>query len=521
MKNSLFTFLVFAVTIIVALILVTNAFTSGGNTISYFAKYALIASFFIGLQAKKTALYILVLMTGYLDMLKRVMIIDARVGLVDLYYVLGMAPILLAGITCGLVLRYTFKNEWREGEWKLLLVSCVLFVILALSQLGSGLSASTLGQMANDGAYLFLLFVVASLIRGTEDIRKLMFFIVFVFIPVALYTFWQAKVGLSDFEYNYLLSGLSLEARQLDERIFRPFSTMNAAGNLSTMMGILAVACFYIGFGYLGRVSFLTRAIFWAMVPMFCYAAYLTFSRGGWVCAMASFGAVMMFGSRFRTILFYSVGLIAAILIVAFAGVMVKEDTMAKVTGAMLGKTQTDEEFMVKKVGTFTSRLESIDLTLRESKRWRPFGVVVEGVTESEFGRDQRGYNPYYVHDGFSFLLLKFGYIPVAIICVLGLVLLFKTHQGLLQLDLATRRPALLLWGLVLGIGVGFSANLAQLKTFPINVYFYLFGSLVYVLIRSGRSVRVTAEESTKRPLENRGPGRLTPVGATGFGRSA
>ncbi len=60
--------------------------------------------------------------------------------------------------------------------------------------------------------YISLIMLVPVYFPTTEEVTTLLRTCVIVFIPVALYGFWQKIFGLSDFEWKYLLSGLTVTA---------------------------------------------------------------------------------------------------------------------------------------------------------------------------------------------------------------------------------------------------------------------------------------------------------------------
>ena len=217
---------------LIALRVISGVLAGGGNSLGNLYMFLAISFLVLGVINPKGTFYILVVMTGYLDFFKRLLVLDGSVSFLDLYYVLGIAPLTLLGICVGIALNMAQGRipVRRIDIWLFILGVTIFGVIAMFSVLGSGSGggAGALGNIANESAYVCLIFVVPILFRDAEQLSKLITFIVYAYVPVALYTLYQSKFGLTDWELQYLLSGLSLEARQLNERVFRPFSTMNA-----------------------------------------------------------------------------------------------------------------------------------------------------------------------------------------------------------------------------------------------------------------------------------------------------
>ncbi len=490
----------------------------GGNAIGNLAFYLLIACGILGVIAPKMMFFALVLMTMYLDTFKRLLVAgDQNVGQLDLYYVLGVAPVTLMGIAASLIERLLSQRmPLRKGDIKLVVFGLLLAGLMGVAgmatQTGGGVGAK-LRLLANEASYLCLIFVVPLLFRTPDELRKLLRFVIAAFVPVALYTFYHSKFGITNWEYKYLLSGLTLEVRQLDERVFRPFSTMNSAAALSVMMAIMAV----LSLAPLGkggqRWGFTTyfRPIPLLLAVMFVVAAFLTYSRGGWICGFAALFLTLVFRFKAPTMLIYP-GTLALFLIVMFsAESMIKANTLGKATDFLVGKSTSNEKQMAVRLGTFTSRLVSLEKTATNPKRWTPFGVPIATGQRLDFQDGHEG--DYYVHDGFSYFLIRFGYIPLGIAFALGSYLLYRAHRFQFSLppDSLERNLVTLSYASAFGIIVGFMGNTAQLQMYPVNFYLYLFIAIPIAVHFSLKTVRSPAP--VKEPATAPDP---SPLGMAG-----
>ncbi|MFT4176298.1 MAG: hypothetical protein QM627_06545 [Luteolibacter sp.] len=461
---------------------ITNALTSGGNVIANSAILLMIVGFLIGLIKPKAAMYFTILATGYLDLIKRLMILDSTVRFEDLYYILGIPPCIMSGMILHYLLIHLKNHRESKEDLMRFIICSMLAAVMGATQLRAGMSA--LGNAANAAVYLYMLYIMPCLIKEGLNIRKFLTFIFFVFIPVALYGVYQSKFGLMKFEMDYLLSGLSLEIRQLNERIFRPFSTMNAAGNLSTVASSFCALCLIMSLSISKKIS--SRIGFLIAAVIFGYGAYITFSRGGWICGVSIILFYLAFRYKLTTIGLYLTAITAFVLLFAYSGTLVKNDKMAELSHMLSGEEGGDERSMATRLGTFTSRLISLDLTRTTPARWRPFGVIIEGVSTEQFSGSRYNDRRYYVHDGFSHILLSVGYIPMFIVFIFASYFLIKSHTSIWKIrDKDNRLFCLMLFSASAGIFVGFFANSAQIQTYPVNFYLYFFlgAALAYMKV--------------------------------------
>ncbi|MEM7385604.1 MAG: hypothetical protein AAF514_11730 [Verrucomicrobiota bacterium] len=450
------------------------------NSLAVFYKYLSWGAVVFGIMAPRPAFYVLVFLTIYLDFLKRLLVVAGDIGWMDLFYILGVAPMLLLGICVGVVFQFVMGQlRIRKPHMLLLLGVTVFFFANMIYMMQSGLGMKGLADLANQAAYAYVLFVMPVLFPRPEDLLKILKFAFLLFIPSAFYIFYQSYFGITSWERSYLLSGYTLELRQMASRVFRPFSTMNSAGLASVMYAIMAMIAFaprkdedewklssYIK----------PSKLFWFLI--FAAAAALTYSRGGWFCGIVAIMATLAFRTWLTTTVTYAAGIIGIGLMVVFADWMVKNNTMSKLTDMIVSDTASDSEVMAFSLGTFNSRLYSVQKTLSEPSRWTPFGAYFAGKQDRELDSHEHE-SEFYIHDGFSDMLITFGYVPLGLAMIFGAFIVFQAHRFYFSMPPSLERwLTLLSLAAVVGIAFGATANPAQLKAYPVNFYFYFFCSI-------------------------------------------
>src|SRR5690606_26976384 len=119
--------------------------------------------------------------------------------------------------------------------------------------------------------------------------RKLLKTTIIIYIPAVIYMlvhwfrgwFLGMNPPIFDWELEYVLSGLTIEIRQLGGRVFRAFGTFNAASNASMVFaGLLGLICSALWRAPVGGVAPVSsRAFRFILVPMIMVAMWATYSR--------------------------------------------------------------------------------------------------------------------------------------------------------------------------------------------------------------------------------------------------
>jgi hypothetical protein len=293
--------------LLLGLYILVDVLLARSSSLGQLYLFVAIGSFVLGLANPKTAIYVTIFCTIYIDVFKRLMVIGGIPDFQNVAYVLAIPPLLIAGSVITLFLSYVMgKNEISKDVIYSFICSIAVVAITALGiALGDGQGAGKLSSAVNQGFYAFLFFVIPSLFRSDEDRRKLLHFTFVLLIPSAFYTFWQKHFGYADYEYKYLMSGLTIEAKNLVESVggeLRCFSTFNGSGTASTMYSIFVLNCLVSLKQGNATPTFMQRLGKALLLPIFMAAAYFTIIRTGWVGGVACLGAYYFLGRKHRNI---------------------------------------------------------------------------------------------------------------------------------------------------------------------------------------------------------------------------
>ena len=205
------------------------------------------AAFLVATLNPKAGFYLLILATGYVDLVKRLGLLAGNLTFGDVVVTLAVPPILCVFICIGVGLQFLVQPR-RLERWQYIIfvVIALLMICVLLKEVsgGTGLLAG-LQNFANSGSYFPLILISGILFPKPDDVKRLIRFCLIVYIPVALYAIWQQIVGLSDFELNYLHTGYTMTVGLLDD-MPRPFSTLNSVHALAIMSSILALLAFFV-----------------------------------------------------------------------------------------------------------------------------------------------------------------------------------------------------------------------------------------------------------------------------------
>jgi hypothetical protein len=449
-----------------------DIFTSGSNAVARFYMYAMVVAGAYGLLNGRKAFFILLFLTGYLDFFKRLMIFDSGVSKTDLYFVLGIAPATIVGIAGNILYQhFTGKLRSRPGVNRLIIVTCLCTAVATVLALTTGNSSfRSLGDTVNSTVYILLIFVVPVLFRTPEDLRHMLHVLVMLFIPAILYMLvHHFRGGIFGWEMDYVKSGLTIEIRQLAERVFRPFGTMNSAANASMVFaGIFALCCstLWIKPDRNGRTT--PFPIRFALIPAIALAMFATYSRTGWVFAVVAVVAAPMMKYRMLTLAGYFLAIGAFVVVVLASPYLLKHRILNEVSEDIYKEKRTNEWAQSTNLSTLNDRLEGFESLLKESRAWTPLGLRLSGHTESSVRSNVA------THDVFTDLLLNYGYVSLMAVGIFIARQLWKLHR------LVFTEPEPLAKGvgatcLALGLAIvsGATTNGAQFSTYPVNFYIW------------------------------------------------
>lgn len=475
--------LTFAI-VIVALWVSLDVFSGGGNALGKVYFYLLIMGGAVGLFAPKRAFYVLLFLTAYLDYFKRLMILDSGMTQLDLYYVLGIAPIMVAGISLSLLYSFTTGSvRWRPYEGRtVIFVLCACTLALVNGILGAGGGGTDFGYLANVIGYIPLLFIIPLLFRTPEELRYIFKVAIIMFIPSVVYYLYQTYAGFTKWEMRYLLSGYTIEVRQLFERVPRVFGTLNSAAAASIIYALFTSILLFSGIWKYrddsGKVK--PSAMFGRLfvASLFAWACYRTFSRAGQVQGVVAALGFFAFRDRILTKSIYVAMALVIFLVVAFSGYMLKHSLLNEWSVSIAGEHSSDERKQALSLGSFNARLEGFHSMFTDASLWTPFGQKLAGNNVEKILSARE------FHDGASTLILRYGYIPILFGGCLAFFGLRALHRFAYQQPpgLSSSLAATSL-SCALAIMLGVIHTASAMGIYPTNFYIYMFIGTVISLM--------------------------------------
>ncbi len=463
----------------VGLFALASILLTEGNTIGEFCRYLLAGGFLLSLVSPRTGFYVWLTFCGYNDLLKRLMIMGGRVSHSDLPFVLGITPAMFGGVALALALgglmgtrRLVFRDLAALVAGGILMMGTGA---LAYMKGGVGLNG-VLQAIANNGLYALLLFVLPMLFRTVEDLQKLWRFLVFAFLPVAVYGVIQQVQGFAEFEIEYLQTNLSIEIKQLGTGEVRAFSTLNSPSALSVVCATLAVASLFLGFAHREKRQ---HSVLHPVLAVACFVIHFagliasTSRTPIFIVPIALFGGWCFFSkSRTRMFYFFSVGSFLA-LVVASPWLVQRIDLVNE----FIGRLAAPGSFMGRMltVGTYWDRLEGFATVL----------MNLDAYTLLGWGIDEHGEGRFHFHDPLSEVLVRFGALALLFLLVSGFLFLILSHRQAWRLhEVADRQFAARMIGLSFALVAVSLISGSILSVFPNNVFFWLCLAGVAALAR-------------------------------------
>lgn len=464
--------------ILVAAYICIQALLSNTSVLGQLYLYVAIAAFLTGLLSPKTALFALIISTGYLEYFKRLMAISGNPTNFDVACSLATAPLLCAGAVINLLLGIVLRKRKMSKELIISFLLASLMLLFSVFVLGTGDLARRLGGIANTSAYPFLLVLIPAFLTDINDKIKLFRWAYVVFVGVALYMFYHNYYGLTWFEIDYLNTGLSLEARILleSEDVRRCFSTLSSASIVSTMCSLMILWSFV----HLEKISIFNKVLKYVCCVIFAFAAYFTLSRTGWICGIVAVASYVAFQSYKTAVLTYFSGIFLVTALVVFSPFILDNNLVAKLD-TEIKSTFSISNAKVEKattLGTFNGRLLGYKNLMTKSMMWTPFGWAAAGKDVKKFDPLDLG------DDTIVWSIIKYGYVSCLVAGVGLLTFLLSVHKfiGSLPKIAPERKLGNMCLATILGILVGGIGNGAQLHVFPVNVYLFLCLAIVFSL---------------------------------------
>lgn len=458
-----------------AVYIMLSVLLGGGNSIGALAQFLSVGSCILAVMKPRLALYVMVIYAGYSDLLKRMMVFDGHVTMNDVLWVRALCPLTLAGIVLGTLMRTLHDGSLHQRRKLISLLVCVLgFMVSGVSALrsGGGFNAAVT-QLADGAAYMFLLFVVPNLFRTPDQIIGFIKYCLIIFVPVALYGLKQQIFGLSDFEIEYLRSGLTVLSKHLDDVRPRPFSTLVDSSPFGTSCAVLACLALVVrrhhrdtGTRLWGMMSLVLCALFVAG----CVASMTRVANLNWLLPIV---LLPVLRSRGGTAALYGTLVVCFVTACVYA-----QDLINGVTSLTLwalenfGGTAIGEQFV--RFWTICDRLEGMHDLAHNPLMWTMFGYGSKGAS------DMHDAGMVASHDLISNLLLEIGWLPLGVLCVIFAIVLRSFHQSMWGLR-GSSVFNICLWmaGIEFGLLVHnvFAGNVTS--TFPVNFFaWFIAGAL-------------------------------------------
>jgi hypothetical protein len=453
-----------------------------GNSISELCLMLMLGGVLLSLTAPNLAFTFWIITSGYIDLAKRLMVLTGRVNQTDLYYVLGIHPLMLGGITISLLVGAMLgRQRLNMGDFARFMAALALMALAAvMSYHEKGLQIGSMAaDVANSGLYAMLLFIVPLMVKDLTQTLRILRLVVITYTPVAVYGIIQQTVGFQDFEIEYLLTGLSIEIKQLLTHEVRAFATLNSPTALGFACGACLIFSYILGWHRdfkAARFRF-PKTVSLIMALAFVGGLFSATMRSAFVLLPVGLLGSWLFSSRSRIRAFYLTMSISFVLLVVSSKWLLQllPQAMTAMYELSGGSTFLSQ---ILRIGTYYERLMGFSNCLANPAAYTLFGVG------GERGRDYA--DEFMNHDPLSTILIRYG-APALFLSILSVALVLRVmHHGVLKLPAGgMRRTAALLLSVPLGFIVATVLQGNVFGTFPLNLLAYLSLGLIEALGRS------------------------------------
>ena len=290
---------------LLGLVFVVTILTGPGNVLGATYRFLWIPALLMGCMTPRLAMYVLVVMAIYLDVPKKFLVVGDVMDFRDVYFILALPPVMLAGIVLQYVASFSLRIRVFSRRAAVLLSTAVALVAATalFSIMKYGANPVVLKALANTSAYYGMIFVVPLVLPRLVDIQKYQRFILVMMVPAAVHAILHFFYGLADFETDYMRSGFSQNYSYVlwGEGIFGPFS---AQGPLSASMAMCAALCL-TPFLFRSRMSkglrLMHPAVSIVLFVLFATTAVLSLKRGPLLLIPGAFVGFFILRSRILT----------------------------------------------------------------------------------------------------------------------------------------------------------------------------------------------------------------------------
>lgn len=467
-----------------ALYFIVSLMITSGNQLGLLFRLILAGAALFGLWQPRMGVFMLVLLSGYTDLMKRLLVLVDRISYEDLTYVLATPPVLMLSIMVG-TLAKCMAGSLKFGPVQVksirLVALCSVAAFASIAKASSGFTGMA-QDLANGAAYSAFILVIPLLFPEMEDQLKLLKAVLVGFVPVALYGMYQAAFGLANFEVEYLKTGLSILISQIITGEVRPFSTLNSPTALGAICAMFALLAFLSGPMVARRPLPSMRAFLLGL----CYLAGLIASTSRSDLFIIFAGGVMAVAAlRYSsTCIVYGIGLVCYTTLILAATWL--QDRLANMQAFVSYYLPPESAFIeqLTRVQTFSDRLEGFRHLVSDGRIWTLFGASenVKGTLAS--------------HDPLTSAILSHGVVPVVFIIVVFSFLLMRVHRAIWALrDTRQRWISAASLGVVLGLVATCMISGNRMTIFPVNVFMWLLVGIMWANISRQRSLGPPAAE--------------------------
>ena len=464
MGNRLSVLLVPGLALLVELYISLSVFSGSGNQIGAMAAFLMVLSCIFGLVAPRASMYWLILLCAFSDLAKRLMTVFGDFGFLDVTKVLAIAPMAVAGAMAGSLFHRTRTGFTSRDVWLLLAIGLIGVATLVRAMYGEPGVLGVLKQVATEGAFACLIFIIPT-VFDRAGLIKLLRFASGVFVIVACYGLVQKALGMADFEHAYLVEGFTGEIRHLAEVELRVFSTLNSAASLSTVMAI----CFLLEVALWWNSHRRTNAVIAvAKCLLFLSCMFFTYTRTGYMVCLSGFLAMFLIRYAVTTLAMYASAVLVFVLLVFAAENLIER--AHDIQHMLTGERGSGVESPLFRVVTWTDRLESYR-QLTEAASWTPFGREQDLVRRGDAVSRDEFLGGTFSHDLITTSLFAYGYVPMSVGIVLCVFFLVRLHRWGWK---PGQDRVVRLGFLAIPFGVATSAlSSPLLLLFPVNFFFY------------------------------------------------
>lgn len=454
---------------------------AGGNAVMNLARNLTWLAFLIGMVLPRGSIFLLLVVGPYINLLKRVMVQDTMSGM-GLIYANAPPAVLLAGIVVNSIGVVAARGELFTRKTILSFgIPTIFFMAIAGKAFtgGAGLG-DAINTAVNGGAYAFMVPAVLTWFRTEEEISTLIKVAVLGFLPCAIYAICQMAFGLNDLDYRYVTSGWTITTA--DKDTIRAFGTVQSAPALG--ISCMVLAWLLIGRRYaqgggsvFNALSPITIFIFIIIVAALGCAAV----RNTWVGFFGAVVAFFIFNRRVSAMGFYiSIPILYLVAVLFSQQLLQVVERSAHITENITNNRTINRALTIATLG---DRFIGLNNMRRNPRLWTPFGMQGEANIDRDRDADirfarhadySRRRSNTYVHDAISASIIRFGYVTMGIVGIIGLIAAWKVHS-IQQALKGTVFGSYVHVGMAIA-GGGFATSFASTRTlaqFPGNMYYF------------------------------------------------